>query len=581
MTRTRKQPVKEKSASVPDAAATLPDAVDQVAARAAEAMLGPNPFVGLSGGDLLAGFSAVAGEVFRRPTLMLEQEAQLARDLIAVLARKSELAPDAGDKRFADSAWTQNPFYQALLQGHLAWRNAMGGLIERSSLEEPARERARFVVSLLTDTFSPTNTLLGNPASLKKMLDTGGASVVKGLQNMLHDLRTNEGMPAQVDTQAFEVGRNLAVTPGAVVFRNEMLELLQYAPSTATVHARPQIMVPPQVNKYYVFDLAPGKSIVEHLVASGFQTFVVSWRNPTPAQRDWGMDTYVAALIEAIDAAREITGAKDVNLHGACSGAMTMTALMGHLAATKKRLVHAATLMVAVLDSRTESQLGTFVTPETVASAKQRSAKRGVLEGKEMGRVFAWMRPNDLVWNYWVNNYLLGNAPSAFDVLYWNNDSTRLAARFHGELLDSFTQNLLVEPGGMTVLDTPIDLANVDCDKYVLAGMTDHITPWKGVYKTARAFGGNNTFVVSSSGHIQSLINPPGNPKSRFLMNEGETANADDWLAGAQTHAGSWWNHWTEWLRARSGPMRAAPKTVGSAAHPSLEAAPGRYVREP
>lgn len=553
----------------------------EIAARAAEGMLGPNPFVGLRGADLLAGAKDIAGQALKQPMLLLEQEAALARDLISVAAGSSTLAPDAGDKRFQDSAWRSNPFYRVMLQGHLAWSRALGGLVSRSGLDGANKERAGFVVQLLSDALAPTNTLLGNPGAVKRLFETGGASLVEGMQNLLRDVARNRGMPAQVDTSAFELGRNLALTPGAVVFRNEVLELIQYAPTTPTVHARPQLLVPPQVNKFYVFDMAPGKSIVEFLVASGFQTFCVSWRNPTPAQRDWDMDTYVAALLEAIAAVREITGSPDLNLHGACSGAMTMSALLGLLAARGERLVNAATLMVAVLDSRADSQLGTFVTPEAIALAKQRSSSRGVLEGQEMGRVFAWMRPNDLVWNYWVNNYLMGNPPPVFDILYWNNDSTRLAARFHGQLLDIFAKNLLVEPGAFEVLGTPIDLRRIDCDKYVVAGMTDHITPWKGVFNTARAFGGDNTFVVSSSGHIQSLINPPGNPKSRFLVNPAPAADADEWLAGAQASADTWWQHWRAWLAERSGKQRAARKTLGSAQHRPREPAPGTYVREP
>jgi len=326
--------------------------------------------------------------------------------------------------------------------------------------------------------------------------------------------------------------------------------------------------------------LAPGKSIIEFLVKSGFQVFTVSWRNPTPAQRDWGMDSYVEALLEAIAAVRDITGADDVNLHGACSGAMTMTALLGHLAAKKEHLVNAATLMVAVLDSKADSQLGTFNTPQTVAMAKKKSDSYGVLEGKEMGRVFAWMRPNDLVWNYWVNNYLMGNPPPVFDILYWNSDSTRLPAKFHGELLDIFTDNLLVKPGAMNVLGTPIDLSAVDCDKYLVAGMTDHITPWKGVFNTSKSFGGDNTFVVSSSGHIQSLVNPPGNPKSKFLVNPEAADSADQWLAGARAKSDTWWLHWREWLAERSGERRAAPAALGNERFRPSESAPGTYVRE-
>jgi polyhydroxyalkanoate synthase len=559
------------------------DQTDDLAASAAEGMLGPNPFVGLRPSDILATAQQIGAQALRQPALVLEQEAALVRELIAVLyggARDGAQASPQRDKRFADPAWRDNSLYRVTLQSYLAWRNALSGFIERSALDPKSKERAQFVMSLFTEALSPTNTLFGNPEALKKIVDSGGASLIGGVKNLMADLLQNQGMPAQVDKTAFEVGKNLGTTPGAVVFRNEVLELIQYAPATAQVYSRPQLIVPPQINKFYVFDLSEGKSIVDYLVKSEFQVFMVSWRNPTAAQSHWDLDTYVGALLEAIAAVRDITGSDDVNLHGACSGAMTISALLGHLAARGETAVNAATLMVAVLDNKADSQLGLFATPEAIAAAKQNSLSKGVLAGEEMGRVFAWMRPNDLVWNYWVNNYLLGKTPPAFDILYWNNDATRLPARMHGQLLDIFVGNLFSKPRALSVLGTPIDLSGVTCDKYVVAGMTDHITPWKGVYNTARTFGGDTRFVLSSSGHIQSLINPPGNPKAKFFVNSGLPANADAWLAGAQAQKDSWWGNWTDWLRERSGERRAAPATPGNERHPAGVKAPGTYVME-
>lgn len=562
----------------PAPAGTAPD---EVAAQAVDGMLGPNPFIGLRPQDVLAAVRQIGAQAFRQPGLMLEQEAALARELIAVLSGKGKTDLPQGDKRFLDASWRDNPFYRAALQGYLAWGKAMSGFVDRSALDARSKERANFVVSLVTDALAPTNTLLGNPAALKKVIDSGGASLLAGLQNMLADLGANRGMPAQVDKQAFRVGENLAVTPGAVVFRNEVLELIQYAPTTPEVYARPQLFVPPQINKYYAFDMSPGKSLVEYLVGGGLQVFMVSWRNPTAAQRHWDMDTYVGALLEAIAAVRDITGSEDVNVHGACSGAMTMSALLGHLAAKGEKRVNAATLMVAVLDSKADSQLGLFATPEAIAAAKHGSSLKGTLEGEEMGRVFAWMRPNDLVWNYWVNNYLMGNPPPTFDVLYWNNDSTRLAADFHAQLLDIFTGNLFTKPGALTILGTPIDLTRVECDTYVVAGVTDHITPWKGVYNTARTFGGKSEFVLTSSGHVQSLINPPGNPKAKFYINPALPSDAEQWLAAAKPVAGTWWEHWRQWLGERSGDKRPAPAALGSERYLPGVKAPGTYVLEP
>jgi polyhydroxyalkanoate synthase subunit PhaC len=565
----------------PAAAKDHGHAVNEIAAQAAEEVLGPNPFVGLRQTDLIASLSDIGQQIIQAPMLALHHESRLASTLFSVLTGSSDVVPVKGDRRFADSVWNDNPFYRRYLQGYLAISKSFDDFVGDTSLDNVAKQRAHFVLSLWLDALAPTNTLAGNPAAIRKALESGGASLVAGYRNLLADMTANQGMPAQVDMKAFEVGRDLAVTPGAVVWRNEVMELIQYSPKTEQVHSRPQLIVPPQINKFYIFDMAPGKSIVEYLVSGGMQVFVVSWRNPTPAQRDWNMDHYVAALLDAIAAVRDITGAEDVNLHGACSGAMTLAALLGYLAATGQKLVHAATLMVAVLDTDADSLLGVFATPETIAAAKANSARKGVLDGHEMGRVFAWMRPNDLVWNYWVNNYLMGNAPPAFDILYWNNDTTRLPAAFHAQLLDIFADKSLQKPGGVSILDTPISLSEVACDMFVVAGVTDHITPWKGVYRTARRFGGAVEFVLSSSGHIQSLINPPGNPKARYFAGTDLPDTPEAFLAGVTEVAGSWWDRWRQWIAARSGELRPAPSAQGSKRFPPGAKAPGNYVVEP
>jgi polyhydroxyalkanoate synthase subunit PhaC len=553
----------------------------EVAAPAAEGLLGPNPFIGLDPADVFATLGKLAREAVRSPMQAVEHEAALVGALLSIVTGNADIAPAKGDKRFSDAAWNSNPFYRMYLQGYLTWSRALDRYIDSTGLNDVIKQRTRFIASLLTDALSPTNMLLGNPAALKKAVDSGGKSLLNGFANLTKDITSHNAMPSQVNVQAFRVGENLALSKGSVVWKNDVLELIQYAPTTAEVHARPQLIVPPQINKFYIFDLTPGRSMVEHLVNSGFQTFVASWRNPTRAQRNWNMDTYVSSLLDAIDAIREITGSEDVNLHGACSGAMTVAALLGYLAANKRKVVDAVTLMVAVLDTDTDSVLGLFATKESIAAAKMNSRLKGVLDGTEMGRVFSWMRPNDLVWNYWVNNYLMGNPPPAFDILYWNNDTTRLAADFHCQMLDIVGDRLLQQPGHLEVLGTPIDLRGVDCDKFVVGGVTDHITPWKGVFRTARVFGGKTEFVLSSSGHIQSLINPPGNTKAKYFVGTDLPPDPDAWLAGAKAVSGSWWERWREWIAARSGERRPAPTEMGSTRHPPGVAAPGTYVIEP
>jgi polyhydroxyalkanoate synthase len=552
-----------------------------LAEQAAESMLGPNPFIGLRLEDIVASFKTIGRQAVQDPKLVIEQEAALIRDLISVMAGQSELAPPKGDKRFVDPVWQTSPLYSMVLQGYVAWTNALQGFVDRTALDDRTKERARFAVSLVTDALAPTNTLLGNPVALKKTWDTRGQNLVDGLKNLIDDVKNNGGLPSQVDKKAFTVGQNLALSPGMVVFRNPVLELIQYSPATDTVYERPHLIVPPEINKFYVFDLSPGKSMVEYMTKHGVQIFAVSWRNPTAEHKDWGMDAYVEALQEAMDAVRDITGSPDLIVHAACSGAMTAAALAGHLAAKGDAGIHAITMMVAVLGQAKEGTMALFATAETAAAAKLKSGTAGVLDGMEMNRIFAWLRPNDLVWNYWVNNYLMGNAPPVFDILYWSNDSTRLPGAFHGELIDIFADNLLVKPGAMKVLGTPIDLSKVTCDKMFIAGLTDHITPWKDVYDSARSFGGKTEFILSNSGHIQSLINPPGNPKSKFFLNAELGPSADNWLKQSMPMSGSWWELWRTWASDRSGSMRPAPKALGNKRHKPMDKAPGIYVLEP
>jgi polyhydroxyalkanoate synthase subunit PhaC len=558
-----------------------PGSATEVTAQAAEGLLGHNPFIGLDPSDVFATLGQLTREAISTPAHAVEHESALAAALLSILTGKAEIEPAKGDKRFSDAAWQSNPFYHMYLQGYLAWSGGLNRYIDSTSFDDVIKQRARFITSLMTDALSPTNMLLGNPAALKKAVDSGGKSVMDGLSNMMTDIVSHNGMPSQVNMHAFRVGENLGLSKGAVVWKNDVMELIQYAAATAEVHARPLLIVPPQINKFYIFDLAPGKSIVEYLLNSGIQTFIVSWRNPTPAQRHWNMDTYVSSLLDAIEVIRDITGSDDINLSGACVGAITVASLLGYLAAKKRRVVNAVTMNVVVMDIGTESVLGLFATKETIAAAKMNSQRKGVLEGTEMGRVFAWMRPNDLVWNYWVNNYLMGNPPPAFDILYWNNDSTRLSADFHSQLMDVFGDQRLQRAGGMEVLGTPIDLHEVDCDKFVVGGVTDHITPWKGAYRTARVFGGKTKFVLSSSGHIQSLINPPGNPKAKYFEGADLPPDPDAWLASAKQVSGSWWDLWREWLAAQSGAMRSPPTELGNLRHPPGVAAPGTYVIEP
>ena len=542
-------------------------------------VLGANPFVGLSRRQVVAALTRLTRQLATEPRLAASGAVDTARQLVEVAMGRSEVAAAPGDKRFTHPAWSNNPLYRRVLQAYLVECHALVRLVDDVDLDHKSRERARFAISLFTEAAAPTNTLLGNPAALAKALESRGQSLVSGLRHFAGDVRHNGGMPSMVDARPFTVGGNLAVTSGQVVLRSELFELIQYAPSTDRTYRRPLVAIPPQINKYYITDLAPGRSLVEHTVAAGIPYFAVSWRNPTAEQRDWNLDTYVAACKEAIQVACDISGTADANVLGICAGGITLACLLGHLAATGEPLARSVTFMVAGLDARAESTVGALASTAAVEVARARSQRSGVLDGKDMGKVFAWLRPNDLVWNYWVNNYLLGEEPPAFDILYWNADTTRLPAALHSDFLDLFGSNFLVRPGSLRVLGTPIELGAVKCDSYVVAGSTDHIIPWTGAYETTQLLGGKSEFVLSTSGHIQAIVNPPTNKKSSYLTRRGRPpSRAAEWRAGATRHEGSWWDHWLRWLARRSGGLGGAPTALGNDRHPALGPAPGRYV---
>ena len=545
--------------------------------QAAENTLNLNPVIGIRGKDLLTSARMVLLQAVRQPLHSARHVAHFSLELKNVLLGQSELRPGDDDRRFSDPAWSQNPLYKRYMQTYLAWRKELHSWISHSDLSPQDISRGQFVINLLTEAMSPTNSL-SNPAAVKRFFETGGKSLLDGLGHLAKDLVNNGGMPSQVDMDAFEVGKNLATTEGAVVFRNDVLELIQYRPITESVHERPLLVVPPQINKFYVFDLSPDKSLARFCLRNGVQTFIVSWRNPTKSQREWGLTTYIEALKEAIEVVLSITGSKDLNLLGACSGGITTATLVGHYVASGEKKVNAFTQLVSVLDFELNTQVALFADEKTLEAAKRRSYQSGVLEGKDMAKVFAWMRPNDLIWNYWVNNYLLGNQPPAFDILYWNNDNTRLPAAFHGELLDLFKHNPLTRPGALEVSGTAVDLGKVAIDSFHVAGITDHITPWDAVYRSALLLGGQRRFILSNRGHIQSILNPPGNPKACYFENDKLSSDPRAWYYDAKREEGSWWPVWLGWLQERSGELGNPDFNLGSAAHPPLEAAPGTYV---
>jgi len=542
-------------------------------------IIAQSAITGLRGRDLLSTLRSVATYGLRHPVHSARHALALGGQLGRVLLGETLHKPNPQDSRFSDPTWSLNPFYRRGLQAYLSWQKQIRSWIDDSGMSEDDRARAHFAFNLLYDAVAPSNTLL-NPLAIKEIFNSGGNSVIRGIGHLVDDLLHNDGLPSQVTKQAFEVGRNLATTPGSVVFRNELLELIQYKPMSEKQYARPLLIVPPQINKFYIFDLSPANSFVQFALKNGLQTFIISWRNPDVRHREWGLSSYVEAAEEAMNVCRAITGSRDVNLMGACAGGLTIAALQGHLQAKRQlRRVSSSTYLVSLLDSQMDSPAALFADEQTLEAAKRRSYQRGVLDGRDMAKVFAWMRPNDLIWNYWVNNYLLGKEPPAFDILYWNNDNTRLPAAFHGDLLDFFKHNPMSHPGGLEVCGTPIDLQKVTVDSFSVAGINDHITPWDAVYRSTLLLGGEKRFVLSNSGHVQSILNPPSNPKANYVENGKLSSDPRAWYYDAKHVDGSWWTQWLEWIQQRSGAQRETLMTLGNQNYPPMEAAPGTYVR--
>ncbi|MEZ1318756.1 class II poly(R)-hydroxyalkanoic acid synthase [Pseudomonas fluorescens] len=534
---------------------------------------------GLRGRDLISTLRSVAAHGLRNPLHSARHALTLGGQLGRVLLGETLHPTNPRDSRFSDPAWSLNPFYRRSLQAYLSWQKQVNCWIDESDMTPDDRARAHFVFALLNDAVSPSNSLL-NPLAIKELFNSGGHSLVRGISHLVDDLLHNDGLPRQVTKQAFEVGKTVATTTGSVVFRNELLELIQYKPMSEKQYSRPLLVVPPQINKYYIFDLSPTNSFVQFALKNGLQTFMISWRNPDVRHREWGLSSYVEAAEEAMNVCRAITGAREVNLMGACAGGLTIAALQGHLQAKRQmRRVASATYLVSLLDSQLDSPATLFVDEQTLEASKRRSYQKGVLDGRDMAKVFAWMRPNDLIWSYFVNNYLLGKEPPAFDILYWNNDTTRLPAALHGDLLDFFKHNPLGHPGGLEVCGTPIDLQKVTVDSFSVAGINDHITPWDAVYRSTLLLGGERRFVLANSGHVQSILNPPSNPKANFVESTKLSSDPRAWYYDAKQVEGSWWPQWLTWIQERSGTQKETHMALGNQNYPPMEAAPGTYVR--
>ena len=520
------------------------------------------------------------GSAFGQPGPVTRGAGRLIRDLASIARGTDSHQPSPKDKRFADPAWSLNPLYRRLGQGYVALGAELDRLVEeyeRTAEDWHDVERARFAIAALKSSLAPTNTLPGNPAALKRAFDTAGGSLVRGLRQFAHDVRHNGGMPSQTDRSAFVVGEDLAVTPGEVIDRDDVAELIEYRARTDNVHERPLLIIPPPIGRYYFLDLRPGRSFVEYAVSRGLRVFLISWRNPTAEQADWDIDTYVRRILGAVDVVKDVAQVADVNTLGFCAGGILTSAALSHLADQGDDSVHSASYGVTLLDFGTRAPIGAFSAPRMLEMARASSRRAGVISARSMGAVFSWMRPDDLVFNYVVNNWLMGNPPPVFDILAWNADGTNLPARLHSQFLDIFRSNVLAT-GGLEVLGRPVDLGRITVPTFVTGAVNDHLTPWTGCYRTTQLLSGPSTYVLSNAGHIASLVNPPGNPKASYWSGGRPGADPDVWLATAEKRTGTWWEAWADWMLERSGNEQPATAASGNVDHPPLEPAPGSYV---
>jgi polyhydroxyalkanoate synthase len=501
---------------------------------------------------------------------------------LAQLAAQGQL-PEIKDRRFSDDAWRNSPMHSLMAHVYLLSSEAMRHMVDSAQVDENSKDQLRFSVSQWLDAMSPANFLATNPEAQQALIESGGKSLQNGIENFLGDLQ--KGRITQTDESHFEVGQNLAITPGAVVFENAYLQLLQYKPATATVYQKPLLMVPPCINKYYIMDLQPDNSLVAYLVGQGFTVFMVSWRNPLPEDTDGidlaSWDDYVEdGIIRVIDVVREITRQSTINVLGFCVGGTMLSTAAAVLESRKQTKIHSLTLLATMLDFVDTGPLGVFANEPHAKVREQNIGSGGLMTAKELANTFSFLRPNELVWNYVVSNYLKGQTPVPFDLLYWNSDSTNVPGPlFAWYFRNAYIENNICVPNRVEVCGHPVDFGRIDVPTYLLASKEDHIVPWHTAYQSVGLLSGESRFVLGASGHIAGVINPPSKNKRHYwTAKTAADMPAQQWFESAQQHPGSWWVDYSKWLSALSGKRVKAKPKLGSAKHPVLEPAPGRYV---
>ena len=539
--------------------------------------------------DMVGMYQSLMRQLMQDPQQLLQQQARYTQEQFQLwlnwvsqqAGRESKpyIEPDGGDRRFVAPEWSTYPVFDYLKQSYLLAARFTNDMVSQSALDAETKKRLSFYTRQFVDAWSPSNFFHTNPEALKAAIDSNGETLSNGLRNFLHDLE--QGRISMTDETRFEVGRNLAITPGAVVFKNELFELIQYTPTTATVNERPLLIVPPCINKYYILDLQPENSFVKYAVDQGNTVFLMSWRNIPAELGKTGWDDYVEqGVFRAMDAVQHITGAKQMNALGFCIGGALLSCALAVEKAKKKNRVASMTLLTTMLEYTDVGEIGVYL-DEKFVNTKEAELKAGkVMDGRELATTFASLRANDLIWFFVVNNYLKGKTPDAFDLLYWNSDSTNLPGCMYAWYLrNTYWEDNLVKPGHLEICGTKLDLGKIDQPTYILAAREDHIVPWHTAYGSLKHLSGDITFVLAASGHIAGVINPVSKNKRNYWIGGPQDGAAHDWLAGAESRPGSWWSNWAEWLAGQGGKQIAAPAAAGNAAHSVIEAAPGSYVK--
>lgn len=489
------------------------------------------------------------------------------------------IKPEKGDRRFNAPAWTENPFFDALKQTYLLVASNMLKMASQvEGLNEHQKHKMLFYVRQFLDSISPTNFVFSNPQVIEETIRTGGENLAKGTENLLRDIQ--QGQIKMTDTEAFQPGRNLAITPGQVVYRNKLIELIQYAPNTPQVYSIPLLFIPPWINKYYILDMQPQNSLIKFLVDNGFTVFVISWKNPDPSMENTNFEDYLRlGPLESLGVIRSITGSTKVNVIGYCIGGTLLSMALPYLKTKGDETVNAACFFVSLQDFSEVGDTSVFIDEPQLRYMEAQMMDRGYLDARSMAAMFNMLRSNDLIWSNVVNNYLLGKEPPAFDLLYWNNDGTRMTRAAHSFYLrNTYLENNLVKPGKIVIDGVPIDLRQIQQDVYAVGAIQDHIVPWQSAWRITQLAGGHSEFVLAASGHIAGIINPPSKGRG-YWTNDKPVGSAKEWFETAEHHDGSWWNNWLEWLKPHSGEM-SAPPSMGNEAHPPITPAPGTYVLE-